>query len=164
MASKGVSERADILVYSTGSTYFNEQVATRGIEVNPHGCRLLPYGTSGFDGPMQMHVRQKSGQSVNGKIGWKPTTLCATTPRIIGNTNLFYRTTLFGLWYPEFQAKSGSVSYSKQWTQRTIEYVCKSQKWEEWKGRTISTVTAMNGNVYAAQQHTQQFKVNCGIS
>ena len=80
------------------------------------------------------------------------------------NTNLFYRTTLFGLWYPEFQAKSGSVSYSKQWTQRTIEYVCKSQKWEEWKGRTISTVTAMNGNVYAAQQHTQQFKVNCGIS
>jgi len=136
------------------------------VEKNPHGCKLLPYGTQGVSGGvMAMHKRTGSGTAGKpyGSIGWKPVTQCLTAPTKIANANLFYRTTVGGLWYPEAAGKTGQAFGVSKYTQTTIEWVCQNTKREDWRGRTISTVTARNGKVYVAQQHTNAPNLPCGI-
>lgn len=135
------------------------------VETNPHGCQLLPYGTKGISGGvMTMHKRTDSGSSSYGIIGWKPYTRCVTAPLVITNQNLFYRTTIGGLWYPEAEGAVGTVRNTKTYQQKNITWYCKNAKREEWMGRTISTVTAKNGQIYLAQQTTQKLTTSCGIS
>lgn len=136
------------------------------VEKNPHGCKLLPYGTQGVSGGvMKMHKRTGAGASAHpyGSIGWKPVTQCVTAPTKISNANLFYRTTVGGLWYPEVAGKTGQTFGTSKYTQTTIEWSCQNTKKEDWRGRTISTVTARNGKVYVAQQHTNAANLPCGI-
>lgn len=141
-----------------------ETIATTSVEKNPHGCRLLPYGTKGISGGvMRMHLRTDSGISNYGIIGWKPYTQCNTAPSIIQHQNTYYRTTLFGLWYPELTGATEKAYNTTKYQQLNISWKCKNRKTEDWMGRTIGTVTAKNGKVYAAQQHTQKFTTKCGI-
>ena len=140
------------------------RAASVRVEKNPHGCQLLPYGTKGVPGGvMYMHKRTDSGPSQYGIIGWKPYVKCRTAPASIKNENLFYRTTIGGLWYPEAAGRTGIARNAITYQQKDITWKCKNHKLEDWRGRTLGTITAKNGKVYVAQQHTQKLTQECGI-
>lgn len=134
------------------------------IEKNPHGCHLLPHGTRGVrGGVMRMHKRYRSGESKYGIIGWKPYTRCTMAPSVIKHENLYYRTTVFGLWKPHASGTRGVRKNAESFFQTDVTWRCKNKNTEDWMGRTIGTVRAKNGKVYAAQQHAQKLTTNCGI-
>lgn len=167
VAGQAIEERGSAEVQSRGSEIGAdvqvERVGTR-IEKNPHGCHLLPYGTKGVSGGvMYMHRRTDSGSSKYGIIGWKPYTRCVTAPAEIKHENLYYRTTVLGLWYPQASGATGIRYNSKTFDQKNVTWRCKNTKTEDWMGRTIGTVRAKNGKIYAAQQHTQVYVGPCGI-
>lgn len=164
VADQAIEERGGAEVQSRGSEIVADaQVARVGtrIENNPHGCHLLPRGTKGVSGGvMRMHMRSSGGYK---SIGWKPYTRCVTAPAEIKHENLYYRTTVLGLWYPEASGATGIRYNAKTFDQKNVTWHCKNTKTEEWMGRTIGTVRAKNGKVYVAQQHTQADKYRCGI-
>ena len=131
-------------------------------ELNPHGCELVPYGRRGYDS-MSLHKRSSSSRWWFGILGWKPVTRCVTAPRYIRHTNIFYRTTVFGIWIREARGKDGRAWNAKQYRQMNIEYLCGSFKSEVWRGVTNSTILAKNNKVYYRRLPTNILKVNCGI-
>ncbi|MGO1590855.1 MAG: hypothetical protein ACTHW1_01810 [Ancrocorticia sp.] len=142
---------------------YGSSSAQRSTPKNPDGCELLPVGSSHKDGPMYMHKRTGSNSTGNGygTIGWKPVTKCKTTPKQIANENRFYRSSLGG-WYPQADGKKGSTSSVKEYTQKDVKWSCQNLKREDWRGITVSTITASDNKSYAAKQTTNTINLPCG--
>lgn len=107
--------------------------------------------------PSKIHLRESSNYRT---VGVKPYTICdRKVSSIRQTTDLRYKSFV---WWKLAKSSRGGNQNEMTYTQRGVEYHCKSRESSGWKGTTAGTITDTNGKTYYARVYQATQTLNCG--
>lgn len=122
------------------------EISTQAVKNGP--CTLYP---------SRVYLRASSNYRA---VGAKPYTKCThKVSSIRHDTDLRYKSFI---WWRLAKSKRGGNQNERNYTQRSVQYKCKSKEKSKWKGTTKGTVIDTNGKTYYARVYQSTRSLKCG--
>lgn len=142
--------------YIEASSAEDAEQKFRSLEKGELSTQAVKYGPCTLY-PSKIYLRASSNY---GAVGAKPYTKCTRKVSSIRHTtDLRYKSFV---WWKLAKSKRGGNQNERNYTQRSVEYYCKSKEKSGWKGTTGGTITDTNGKTYYARVYQSTQSLKCG--